>query len=304
MKEYSLNEFIKGYISGTIGTIISHPFDTIKTNLQKGQKLNLNQGNFKNNFKNTIKSLYRGILPPLIGVGIEKSIVFGTYHSSYYWLKGNPYYKFSDNGSIAIAGGFAGFCTSFVVTPVDRLKIIAQTNENFKLNNFDFKNLRTIQSFGNLQNLRTFFQSLYKGFSLTIIREVPGFAIYFSIYHQLKQRNVNENNVLPLYKAFLFGGASGVISWAFIYPQDTVKTYIQSSKYSSHNLINNSSRFEKINNREAKNLKEIVLKIYNIENVQTFKLLNFYKGFHFALLRAIPLHCVTFMTYEYLNRYL
>ena len=55
-----MDEFIYGCFGGIFGTIISHPIDTIRINLQS-----LKQPKYD------IKSLYKGILSPFIGIGIE-----------------------------------------------------------------------------------------------------------------------------------------------------------------------------------------------------------------------------------------
>ena len=63
-----MEQFIFGYISGMAGILVSHPFDTIKTHIQSNKPI-----------PRSLNGLYRGIGPPLIGVGLEKSIVFGVY---------------------------------------------------------------------------------------------------------------------------------------------------------------------------------------------------------------------------------
>ena len=79
----SSNQYLYGGISGMCGILISHPLDTIKTHIQTGNALT--------SFKPTIRNLYRGIGVPLIGVGFEKAIVFGTYN---YALKHGCIYGF------------------------------------------------------------------------------------------------------------------------------------------------------------------------------------------------------------------
>jgi hypothetical protein len=68
MSESLVKYYVYGTISGCIGVAISHPFDTIKTCIQENKPLNL-----------SAKSLYKGIIPPLIGVGLEKA--FGIVNS-------------------------------------------------------------------------------------------------------------------------------------------------------------------------------------------------------------------------------
>ena len=104
------NYYIKGCISGMTGIIISHPVDSIKTYYQTQNNLT--------KFKYTLSNMYKGITSPLIGVGIEKAIVFGTYN----------YIKNKTN-NIALSGGLAGLTASLIVTPYERIKIMKQTNQ-------------------------------------------------------------------------------------------------------------------------------------------------------------------------------
>ena len=102
----TIKNYMSGYISGVSAILVSHPIDTIKTNYQENLKVNY-----------SLRSLYRGILAPVIGVGLEKAIVFGTYDLIN--KKVNNY---------AISGAFAGLTASFVVTPYERIKILLQTS--------------------------------------------------------------------------------------------------------------------------------------------------------------------------------
>ena len=133
----------------------------------------------------------------------------------------------------------------------------------------------------NLQN-KTPFSSLkianiYKGFIPTVCRETPGFGIYFTAYNYL---NNNYNKSKLLIKNFMYGGLSGLFAWIFIYPSDLVKTIKQD--------VTNT-----------KSLQQIILDIYSKNGFR-----GFYKGFHFAAARAIPLHSGVFLGYEISKRYM
>jgi solute carrier family 25 carnitine/acylcarnitine transporter 20/29 len=243
-----MENYLFGCISGMFGVTISHPFDTIKTCIQTNNKIQLNP-----------RFLYRGLQYPLIGVGLEKAIVFGTFtnavkHSS---SINNDYYKY------IFCGAFAGLAASLIVTPIERLKILWQLKEKGK--NYNMKEIMNANS-------------LFKGLSATFTRETPGFAIYFSVYEYIKKRWYN-NNISPI-GSFLAGGFSGLIAWIFIYPQDCIKTMIQSKEK------------EQITFRKG---FSIILKEGGITQ--------FYKGFHFAVMRAIPLHAGTFFCFELLTNY-
>lgn len=234
------NNYIKGCISGIFGIILSHPIDSIKTHHQtkKGTRFNY-----------SIANLYRGITSPLIGVGLEKAIVFGTYN-----------YCRDKNLNTPISGAISGFSASLIVSPYERIKIMKQTGQNVT-----FRNIIT----------PTF---LFKGLTATFTREVPGFAIYFSTYEWLKHRFYTiRGDEITIPSSFLFGGISGTMAWIFIYPQDRIKTVLQSSTTIS--------------------IREIIYKIYNSGGVSQF-----YSGFSFAVGRAILLHSGTFCMMEILNK--
>lgn len=151
----SFDSFVKGAVSGDNGILFSHPIDTIKSNIQ-----NNIQNNKPVNF--APKFLVRGT--PFFGMGIEKAIVFGVYHNIRHLLdNGNE----TQIGDRVITGAASGFAASFVVTPIDRLKILSQTGKLV------------------INNIKPSF--LFRGLSSTFTREMPGFSIYFSTYETMKE---------------------------------------------------------------------------------------------------------------------
>jgi solute carrier family 25 carnitine/acylcarnitine transporter 20/29 len=212
------NDFLYGLLGGLTGTIISHPFDTVKTRIQS---------NTSKTILNAVSrgKLYSGLTPPLVGIMLEKSIVFGFYEKtkSYGW---NNF----------VSGLVGGFISTIVVTPVDRLKINYQNNE---LKITSLNQLKQIIKPSNL----------YKGFTPTIFRETPGFGIYFSTYNYLSQ---NYNSSKNYYKTFLFGSLSGLSAWIFIYPSDLIKTKYQAENnnkslpYTITNIWNQNNSTNKL----------------------------------------------------------
>lgn len=234
------NYYFKGCISGMVGILISHPVDSVKTFYQTQKKNNIS-------YKITVSNLYKGIMSPLVGVGLEKALVFGTYN----------YIKNISNNT-PLSGAVSGLVASMIVSPYERIKIMKQTNQIIKLSDC----------------LKPSF--LFKGLSATFTREIPGFAIYFSTYEGLKNKYYS-NRPIDISASFIFGGLSGITAWIFIYPQDRIKTILQSqtTNVSINTLVKN---------------------IYNTGGFRQF-----YKGFSFAAARAILLHSGTFCTMELLS---
>jgi len=233
-----MNEFISGSLGGLVGTIMSHPIDTIKTRIQSGSAKNIFDAI-------QMKKFYSGIRAPLLGIPLEKSIVFGFYNLG----KQNGLNNFW-------SGIIGGFMSTLIVTPIEYVKVNLQN--------------KTPLSALKISNI-------YKGFIPTVCRETPGFGIYFTVYNYL---NNNYNKSKSYINNFTYGGLSGLFAWIFIYPSDLVKTIKQD--------ISNT-----------KSLQQIILDIYNKNGLK-----GFYKGFHFAAARAVPLHSGVFLGYEISKRYI
>ena len=253
------NYYLNGAVSGMFGILLSHPIDTCKTHIQTGKKLV--------NLPINIRSLYKGISAPLLGVGFEKALVFGTYN---YFSKQFKNASASTSiidigvGAIPISGAIAGLTASIVVTPYERFKILKQNSQKVLLTDLSPR-------------------FLFKGLSATFTREVPGFAIYFSVYESLKYHTFSKYNTnIDYFSAFAYGGLSGIIAWIFIYPQDRIKTILQSSLQS-----NPSTRL---------GFASVMREIYAKGGIK-----HFYAGFSWAVGRAMLLHSGTFCMMEMLN---
>lgn len=195
-----ISSFISGAISGTVQTIIGHPFDTIKTIYQSGNHI---QSKFFYNPSN----LYRGSLYPFILGITTNSIIFGSHQNIHTYLN-SKYSNITIVNNITnsfIAGGISGFYIGIFMTPFENFKILAQTQLSIKDN---------ISKYG-------FIKTIYRGTSVTTARETLAMSSYFATYDIMKYYNYN-----PLISGFI----AGIVNWTLTYPIDTVKTRIQSYK--------------------------------------------------------------------------
>ena len=69
-------------------------------------------------------------------------------------------------------------------------------------------------------------KGLYKGFWITVCRDVPSYAIYFGSYEYFKYLLSNGASDTSLGVKFLSGGLAGSMSWICIYPIDIIKTRV------------------------------------------------------------------------------
>jgi solute carrier family 25 carnitine/acylcarnitine transporter 20/29 len=182
-----------GLLSGIGGTLISHPFDTIKTYLQNREKLNIS-------IKTpvcSLRKLYSGVGVAIIGLSVEKMLVFGIYSNL---NKNNPGYL-----SSLVSGMQTGALIATTTTLSEQIKIDKQLG---------------YKTYWNVKYL-------YKGFIPTLLRESIGFGIYFTTYKYLSNQYNKNKSVI---KTGLFGSCACVSAWVVIFPIDTFKTHIQSNR--------------------------------------------------------------------------
>lgn len=192
--------YVGGFVAGTIGTLVSQPFDTCKIHLQAGKSMEFNKRSFLQN----IKWAYKGTMPSIIGYSIEKCLVFGTYTTVYSHT--SQFYTGIFNN--IFAGFISGLIASLSIAPFEQIKIDRQLHN------------KTIISS----------EHLFKGLKYTAARESIGFSIYFSTYELLKKNFLSNHENYYFLKIGLFGALSAFISWIPIYPLDMNKTKIQSGK--------------------------------------------------------------------------
>jgi hypothetical protein len=262
-KAASLSPFFHGFFAGSFGSFISHPFDTLRVRIQGQMKVNATSNTAQFSLfqccKEEVgkmklpKDLYKGLTPALMGIAAEKALVFGTYQNCSKVLE--PFIS-NKRAKDFVSGAAAGLVCSSVVAPVERIKIPLQTQSNVSL--------WTIIK-----------ENPFRGWTATLSRETPGFAIYFTTYNTLRDKWMSKDGLQP-WKAFLMGGIAGTVTWGFIYPQDLIKTNIQKGEFSS--------------------MRECISFV-----TRNYGLKGFYRGFSLALMRAVPLHAGTFFSYEMIN---
>ena len=249
LKSFSLQTwdyFLAGAVAGTAGLLSGYPLDTIKVRMQTETSNTIKRPPLTV-FLQTVRkegvfALYKGVASPLVGEGFIQAIVFGTYGlalqviTSFRSQNGtiqNPQLKHFD---YANAGCWVGVACSVVASPVELVKNKLQIQgeagaQKIKLYSGPLDALvKTIRNEGILKGL-------YKGYTMTLAREIPSYAAYFWGYEVLKILFIQfesqyklfgtQGNDLNAFYLLTAGGFAGVLSWLVSYPQDVIKTRLQ-----------------------------------------------------------------------------
>lgn len=159
----------------------------------------------------TLSTAYRGVGAPLGGIAAVNAIVFGAYGNTRRALP-NPHSLTTH----ATAGAAAGMLQSFACAPVELVKTRQQLSKpGDGMPSGAWAGARHIIRTGG-------FKALFRGLCVTIARDSPAFAIYFTSYEAMMR---GDQSVM---KVFMAGGAAGTLSWVVLYPIDVVKSRIQS----------------------------------------------------------------------------
>jgi len=290
-----LHEFTAGNIGGIASVLAAQPADTIKVRLQTAP--NGTYSGTVDCFKQTIAkegpfSLYKGILPPLFGVGLINACLFAANGTAKNFLldkrtrESGEYQTELTLSDVAWAGAFAGLAQSAVAGPIELLKTRLQIDRS------PSGAAQSVSQLVRTLNQKVGAKWLGMGMDATILREIFGYAGYFALYECLKRQLTHNNNggsgasdstqgIMSDSVASLFaGGSAGVAYWSISLPMDVVKSRLQ-----AQSVDNGSFKYA--------NSMECVRELAREGGVRAF-----YKGYSASIIRTIPSSAVCFFVYE------
>ena len=305
-------EFIAGGIAGGIGIFIGFPLDLIKVNLQV----------YPNIYKSTLdcfqkmvrqngfKSLYRGCVPPIFTQGFINSMLFCGEATTMRFLQ--PELKRGEVGTpfnTILAGMVGGVVQSVVLVPSDVVKCTMQAEETaataagIKLEQQNALK-QTISCATNIYRTEGI-RGLFKGYFVTIAREMPSIGLYFFAYKNTRDKVMRwQGDSTPsTFATLLGGGVAGAVSWTVIYPCDVVKTFMQISTKPIRKSFNHS--FTEYRLICALSLDPDTLAYKDMSIVQVSRRLLarhgvsvFFGGLGATVARAFPVNAAVFFFYE------
>jgi len=278
-------DFVAGCLGGFAGTVVSHPLDTIKVRLQGQDAMNPRYSGTWNCMTTIIKNesvygLYKGLLSPLVcQVGIN-AIIFGAHGNAMKRLKREG------TGAEMIAGSFAGGVQTIISSPMELVKIrmqmqgLGESRTEMRSHistamRYEYAN--PIECVKKIYKYENGIRGLGRAFHITLMREIPSFALYFGSYHYtcVTTRAV-ENGRINIAKLMFAGAVAGIVSWLPTYPIDVVKTRLQ---------------MDGMGNTLYKGAIDCAIKSYQREGRTVFT-----RGLFATILRAIPMNAATLTT--------
>ncbi|KAI9484559.1 mitochondrial carrier domain-containing protein [Zychaea mexicana] len=270
-------DFVAGNMSGMAQVIVGQPIDTIKVRLQ------LDHTRFNGAWdcaaqtirKEGFFALYKGMASPLVGIGAVNAVLFAANSSLKKAMQAYPGQTLTI-GQIALAGAGAGIVNSALASPVELLKIKLQAQYSTEGATQQFKGpidcaRQLIRNDG--------FTALFRGMYVTILREIPAYAGFYSGYEIMKryltQGQEGDATILQLMAS---GSVGGMSYWLASYPLDVVKSVVQNQ----NGPLPRGLYVTRV-------MKEIVAR----EGTR-----GLFRGLAPAVVRSIPAAGATFTTYE------
>ncbi|KAF8578741.1 mitochondrial carrier [Ramaria rubella] len=276
----SIKAFVAGGFGGVSAVLVGHPFDLTKTRLQTAEA-GVYTGALdvvkKAIARDGVTGLYRGVVPPLLGVTPIFAISFWAYDMSKKLIYATTPNRKSSSLSItelAAAGFLSAVPTTLVTAPVERAKVLLQVQGQGTGAKYTgvFDVFKVLYREGGLR-------SIFRGTGATLARDGPGSAAYFAAYEVAKKALTpagSDPSQLNLGAIILAGGTAGVAMWSIAIPPDVLKSRLQSAPSGTYSGFLDCAR-----------------KTIAADGVAAL-----WKGFGPAMARAFPANAATFLGVE------
>nr|XP_029511617.1 solute carrier family 25 member 48-like isoform X3 [Oncorhynchus nerka] len=249
MSCFHLDDFLAGWIGGASSVIVGHPLDTVKTRLQAGK-------GYKNTLhcvlqiyrKETVAGFFKGLSFPLASITVYNSVVFGFFNNTQRVISK---FRHGDERQpcgmldMTLASMLTGLMSVGLGAPVDLVKIRLQmqtlpclaenlnlagttgnVNGNIAVRSMTLQGQPTyrgpihcISSILRTEGIR----GLYRGAGAMVLRDVPGYTLYFIPYALFRRWLSSEGRSSPHpCSIWVSGGLAGSISWVTATPADVV----------------------------------------------------------------------------------
>ncbi|KAI4732449.1 hypothetical protein E4T50_16972 [Aureobasidium sp. EXF-12298] len=284
---------VAGGGAGMMEALACHPLDTIKVRMQLSKRSQ--RGGSRRGFiqtgvsivkRETPLALYKGLGAVLTGIVPKMAIRF----TSYEWYKQA---LASESGEISskatfMAGLLAGVTEAVaVVTPMEVVKIRLQAQHHSMADPLDVPKYRNAAHALYTVVKEEGVGALYRGVSLTALRQGTNQAANFTAYTELKswlqERSGHPEAGLPGWQTAFIGLISGAVGPFSNAPIDTIKTRLQRNPAQAGETA-------------LGRIVTIGSQMWKQEGIRAF-----WMGITPRVMRVAPGQAVTFAVYEYLK---
>ncbi|KAF4622858.1 hypothetical protein D9613_002124 [Agrocybe pediades] len=277
----SVKSFVAGGFGGVCAVLVGHPFDLTKTRLQTatpGTYTGAIDVVKKTLAKDGVTGLYRGMVPPLLGVTPIFAVSFWAYDTSKQLIFALTPSRTSESLStaeLATAGFLSAVPTTLITAPVERAKVLLQVQGQAGSQTKYTGVIDVMKHLYKEGGLR----SIFRGTGATLARDGPGSAAYFAAYEVTKKALTpagSSPSELNLSAIIVAGGTAGVAMWALAIPPDVLKSRIQSAPSGTYTGMLDCAR----------------------QTIARDGVRALWKGFGPAMARAFPANAATFLGVE------
>ncbi|KAH8902507.1 mitochondrial carrier [Coniochaeta sp. PMI_546] len=276
--------------------LVCHPLDTIKVRMQlsrRGRQPGMPKRGFIRTGAEIVKretplGLYKGLGAVMTGIVPKMAIRFTSFEAYKQLLADKKTGNVSGQATF-VAGLAAGVTEAVaVVTPMEVIKIRLQAQHHSMADPLDVPKYRNAAHALYTVVKEEGVGALYRGVSLTALRQGSNQAVNFTAYTYFKEalrkwQPQYDSGNLPSYQTTLIGLVSGAMGPLSNAPIDTIKTRLQKMPAEAGTTA-------------LQRITRIASDMFKQEGFHAF-----YKGITPRIMRVAPGQAVTFTVYEYLK---
>ena len=213
---------LAGALAGTTVDLSLFPLDTLKTRLQSSAGF-LKSGGFS--------GIYRGIGSALVGSAPGAAFFFCTYEGAKDML-GRQYSEGGHGGALThmVAASLGEVAACAIRVPTEVVKQRAQAGLH---GGSSAAALGAILGQYSIHGLRAVWRELYRGWGITVFREVPFTVIQFPLWEALKswgRERRGDGREVSAVESGLYGSFAGAVAAGLTTPLDVLKTRVMLSR--------------------------------------------------------------------------
>ncbi|XP_063694024.1 solute carrier family 25 member 32-like [Bolinopsis microptera] len=289
VKALNFDVLIAGLTGGAVSTLILHPLDVVKIQLQVSENHSYHERKVYKNMRDVIPTVYRnggllsfyqGVSPNLVGAACSWGLYFFIYHG----LKTSTLQN-SDKTSLGMAehlayAAIAGFMTLTLTNPIWVIKTRMVLQASSK--NTMYRGLVDgLSQVARKEGLR----GLYSGYLPGLFGISHG-VIQFVSYEKMKEYYYKKNSYnldekLGVFPYIALSASSKVLAVSLTYPYQVIRSRLQDASCQYNGSW------------------DIIMRTVRNEGWR-----GFYKGIVPNLIRVTPACCITFVCFENVMHYL